>query len=183
MAKITYSDKSKTGSGDTRLWRDVDANEVKASVNYLYDLKAVFAYLSEAATTTIAESGTFQFINGAFSNPVISGFSVVADPDPMIVCECEDSIYYEIDWHASVQANLNNTTVRVGIFKNGVLIAGSAMPIFCKSLGEPYSFSGTCVVELTDGDEIQLVVTSDGTGDEITFNAFTTTIRSFLITT
>jgi len=45
--------------------------------------------------------------------------------------------------------------------------------------GEPYSFSGTCVVELATDDEIQLVVTSDGNGDVITFDNFTTTINEF----
>lgn len=37
MAKIAYTDKSKTGTGEVKQWRDVDANEVKASINALYD--------------------------------------------------------------------------------------------------------------------------------------------------
>ena len=39
MAKITFADKDKTASvtSAAKQWRDVDANEVKASVNALYD--------------------------------------------------------------------------------------------------------------------------------------------------
>ena len=33
MSKITYHDKDKYGPGETTICRDVDANEVKASVN------------------------------------------------------------------------------------------------------------------------------------------------------
>lgn len=37
MSKITYPDKNKEGAGESTLWRDVDANEVKESVNAIYD--------------------------------------------------------------------------------------------------------------------------------------------------
>lgn len=33
MSKITYRDKDKYGTGEITIWCDVDANEVKASVN------------------------------------------------------------------------------------------------------------------------------------------------------
>jgi len=39
MAKITYIDKNKDGVGEETIYRDTDANEVKASVNALYDDK------------------------------------------------------------------------------------------------------------------------------------------------
>ena len=53
------------------------------------------------------------------------------------------------------------------------------MSTFCKNVGELYNLSGTTVVELATNDKIQLVVTSDGSGDIITFNNFTTTINEF----
>ena len=37
MAKITYTDKDKDGSAPVNQWRDLDANEVKTSVNAAYD--------------------------------------------------------------------------------------------------------------------------------------------------
>ena len=37
MAKITYTDKDKDGSAPVNQWRDIDANEVKTSVNAAYD--------------------------------------------------------------------------------------------------------------------------------------------------
>jgi len=43
MSKITYTDKNKDGIGEVTLWKDNDANEVKTSVNALYDEKAALA--------------------------------------------------------------------------------------------------------------------------------------------
>lgn len=43
MAKIAYTDKNKDGVGEVTLWKDTDANEVKTSVNALYDEKAALA--------------------------------------------------------------------------------------------------------------------------------------------
>lgn len=186
MAKIAYTDKSKTGTGAVKQWRDVDANEVKASVNALYDvvpldLMGVFAYLLEPEVTNIINAGTYQYINGVFVNPVSESFTAVADPEPLIRYDGEDTYYFEINWHATVIANINSTTVSVAISQAGPVVAGSVMSAFCKTANEAYTISGTCVVSLDELDTIQLVVTSDGTGDQITFSNFTTTIRRFFI--
>lgn len=184
MAKITYTDKDKNGTGAVRQWTDTDANEVKASVNSLYDTSAfpkigVFAYLPTPANTTITTLNVFQYIVGAFQNPIIELFTVSATPTPRIIYTGLITYYFEIDWQASVAANTNNTTVGVAIFKNGSIIPGSHMVQFCKTATDPFSFSGTCAIDLKTNDDIQLVVTSDGTGDIITFSGFTTTIRRF----
>jgi len=184
MAKITYTDKNKNGVGLVRQWTDADANEVKASVNSLYDTSAfpqigVFAYLSAPANTTITTLNVYQYIVGTFLNPVLELFSVLSAPTPQIVYTGLTPYYFEIDWQASVTANTNNTTVTVAVFKNGSIITGSNMVQFCKTALDPFCFAGTCVVSLKADDSIQLVVTSDGTGDVLTFNGFTTTIRRF----
>ena len=57
MAKITFADKDKTASvtSAAKQWRDVDANEVKASVNALYDTIDVVPLVYAALLT---QSGT-----------------------------------------------------------------------------------------------------------------------------
>lgn len=57
MAKIAYTDKSKTGTGAVKQWRDVDANEVKASVNALYDQFIVDQYTARD-NVTVADTTT-----------------------------------------------------------------------------------------------------------------------------
>ena len=89
-------------------------------------------------------------------------------------------MYFEVDWHATLQANISATIVSIGILKNGVLLASSVMSNFLKTATEPQAMSGTVIVELAENDEIQLVLTSDDDADEITVNNFTTSIISII---
>lgn len=179
MAKITYTDKDKTGIVPINKWRDSDANEVKASVNAIYDKLSygVFASLDIPAGTTITTAGTYYPIAGTFTNNPTVGFDVVADP--AIKFTADDTLYFEIDWHATFEAPHNNCTVSFGISKNGSLIISSRMSAFAKNLDQIYALSGTTVVELSQDDKIQLIITSDTDGDVITVDNYTTTIKPF----
>ena len=182
MAKVTFTDKDKTGVSPINKWRDIDANEVKAAVNELYDMLniGVFAALSAQATTEITASDTYTPIAGTFSNSPAVGFVGVADP--AIKYTGTKTMYFEIDIHASLKTPSNNTTVTVSIKKSGVEVTEARMTLFAKTLNEVYNFSGTSVVELDTDDTIQLVVKSDN-GADVTFVNITTTIRVFSIPT
>ena len=52
MAKITYTNKNKAGTGDALLWKDVDANEVKTSVNAIYDTTLTITGTTNQITAT-----------------------------------------------------------------------------------------------------------------------------------
>jgi len=54
------------------------------------------------------------------------------------------------------------------------------MSVFAKTPGETSNFSGTSVIQLKQGDEIQLVVTADKAAT-ITFDNITATIRPFTV--
>jgi hypothetical protein len=143
-----------------------------------YDEKpGAFAYLTSPATTVITLADTYQYISGTFENEPVRDF--LTNADPAIVYKGEKTRYFEVDWHASVQANIASTTVSVGIKKNGTVVPGSIMATLLKTSSEDQALSGTAVIELAKNDTIQLVCTSDGTGDQITFDHFTTTIREF----
>jgi hypothetical protein len=140
----------------------------------------VFAYLTEPADTTIAEADTYQYINGVFDNDPVIDFELVADPEPAIKYLCPNTHIFEIDWHAVVAANLPNTIVRIGIKKNDTTETPSITSSLAVRNGEPFALSGTFVVSLEQNDTIQLICTTDGTGDVITISNFTTTIRAFV---
>ena len=139
----------------------------------------VFAALDAPANTTITTAGTYYAIAGTFTNSPVEGFGVATTYTPGIKYAETLTQHFEIDWHATVEADQVNTDVTVGIKKNGTIVSSSVMKMRCFSASAPYTLSGTCVVELAQNDEIQLVVTSDGNGDVITFDNFTTTINEF----
>jgi len=183
MSKITYADKNKYSTVEAeRKYRDSDANEVKASVNAIYDDKmiGVFAALSSATATTVTTSGTYYPILGTFSNTPMQGFTLTADP--AIQYTEDDARWMEIDFHAAVSSNANNRSITVGIKKNGTIESTSKMVCFAKTLNENVTLSGTAVVKLEKNDKIQLVCTADA-AVVLTFETFTTTIKPFLIET
>ena len=52
MAKITYTNKNKAGTGDALLWKDADANQVKTSVNAIYDTTLTITGTTNQITAT-----------------------------------------------------------------------------------------------------------------------------------
>jgi hypothetical protein len=113
-----------------------------------------------------------------FENAPANGFDFVADP--AIEYTGTETMYFEIDAHASFTTDNNNSTVRCGLKKNGTLITPSVVSAFAKTTSEFYNISGTCVVQLETGDKIQLVVANDIISD-VTFQNIVATIRPFTI--
>lgn len=180
MAKITYTDKSKSGVTPVNKWRDVDANEVKASVNAIYDLLScgVYAALTGESTTTVSDTAEYYPINGFFSNDPLIGFEFI--DDPAIKYTGTKTSYFKIHINASLMCKINATTVYIGVKKNGELDNNSVMEIFCKTHDEVYNVNTTLVASLSTNDKIQLVVSTDQT-DDITFKNLTTTIAPFIM--
>jgi hypothetical protein len=155
---------------------DVTGN-IKAS-GYINGLKSgVFAFLPIPTNTTITTAGTYYPIAGTFNNPVIENFTVLATP--AIRYDGTLTQYFKIDWHSTILVDNASTIITIGIYKNGSLVTGSNMSHFCKNANELYSHSGTSVISLATNNTIQLVITSDGDGDVLTVNNFTTTINEF----
>jgi hypothetical protein len=154
---------------------------VKASVikSYMRPEVGVYAFLLAQADTTITTATTYYPILGTFTNSPIEGFGAATVHVPGIKYTGTETRYFKIDWFASLSADANSTTVKLGIKMNGVLVGGSVMQQLCKTAGELYNIAGTCVVELETDDEIQLVITSDDDGDVITFVNYTTAINHF----
>lgn len=145
-----------------------------------YDKKiaiGVFASLQASDTTTIITAGDYVPISGTFSNSPLEKFELTETPS--IKYAGTKTMQFEIDWHATVSSDKATSTVKCGIMLNDSLVADSGMSSLLKIANEPQAMSGTVVVQLSENDEIQLVTTSDGDGDVLTFLNYTTTIRPF----
>lgn len=149
-----------------------------ANLDDVFVKRGIFADMVGQNDTTITLANTYYPISGGFTNSPIEGFSLT--PDPAIQCETLESRFYEIDWHASVSCPSNSVTVKIGMRKNGTEISSSLVPGYMKNSNEAYSLSGTCVIDLEQGDKIQLVATAD-VSTVITFYKMVTTIRDFFI--
>lgn len=135
-------------------------------------------YLATSRDITITTATTFYPIGG-FTIPVAENFSTGVTYTDGLKYDGTKTQYFVVDFHATVEASVNSTTVQIAIQKNGSNEAMSVMGVFCKNSGEMYGTSGTCIVELAQNDEVQFVVTSDGSGDVITFDYFSAKISEF----
>jgi len=136
----------------------------------------VWAYVSSSAVTDITTAGTYYPIEGTFVN-VVEDFSSATVVTPGIKYDGTPTKYFKILIQAQIQADNANTTTTIGIKKNGTLVTGSTINTLCRVATEPYHIGSIVLVELSTSDEIQLVTTSDGSGDEITFGNLQTMIE------
>ena len=139
---------------------------------------SVWGYVSASADTTITAAGTYYPIQGTFVNS-FNQFGAATVNTPGIKYTGSETKVFEIDLHAQVSADTLNTDVTIAVYKNGSLVAGSGITGRCRDATSPYPLSSTAVTTLAQNDEIQLMVTSDGNGDVLTFNNLQTTIREF----
>ena len=137
----------------------------------------VFAYLMAEADTTCTLADTWYPILGTFGNAPLENFSGTASPS--IQYDGIKTRYFEIDWHTSLRSSDAGSEIHCTILHNGVEVSPGIMGTFCKNAGQAYAFSGTAVVLLSTGDDIQLVVQSDSTTNTVSIVHFTTTIKKF----
>lgn len=135
-------------------------------------------YLASPVNVTVTTAGTYYPI-GVFTVPVAEDFSQGVIYTNGLKYDATKTQYFNVEWHATVDASKNSTTIHVAVQKNGVTQSMSIMGCLCKLSGEIYNLSGKCVLELEQDDEVQFVITSDTNGDVITFDYFTASIGEF----
>lgn len=103
MAKIAYTDKSKTGTGAVKQWRDVDANEVKESVNHLYESR-IHDWFTMRESTTVTNTTEETTLIGTGDG------STIIDKDYLI-----DNAYIQIrsKGYISTGNSGTNSTLRI----------------------------------------------------------------------
>jgi len=169
ISSVSHNTLTGLNTGD---YQHLTADELSA----LQAKASAYAYLNSSSSVTCTVSGTYYPIAGTFTNDFVN---FIFDTDHI---EYTGTLTqkFEIDWHASLSAESNGTTVHVTVAKNGTNQTAQRMGVYCKTAGETFTVSGTIVLELEEDDEIQLVVSSDDAGGDITFAHFTTTIARFL---
>lgn len=138
-----------------------------------------YAYLTTPADTTCTLANTFYPIVGTFENDPMVDFDVSVGKLRYIGNRDQS---FELDWAVSLSNDALNETVHIGISINGNVLditEKSVMGLFIKYAGENVTLSGTVVETLSKNDTIELQISSSGTGDVITIDHFTTTIRRF----
>lgn len=168
------------GIGTSSPSEKLEVNGNIKATGYVTGLKTwVYAYLTTPDDTTVTTALTYYPIEWTFNNDITENFTSATVHTPWIKYSWTLTQYFEIDWHASSSANVANTTISFWIKKNWTLVAGSVMTQFCKNTDQLYNLSWTCVLELEQWDEIQLVLTTDWDWDIITVDKYTTTINEF----
>lgn len=149
------------------------------ATGYITGMKCGAAgYLATPRSITVATASTYYPIGG-FTVPVAENFSTGSTYPDGLKYDGTKTQYFAIDFSATVEANVNTTTVKIAVQKNGTNVAMSLMGVFCKNSAQLYNLSGTCVLELSQNDEVQFVLTSDDNGDIITVDYFTAKINEF----
>lgn len=138
----------------------------------------VFAYLPNPTNTTTVLAATYYPIAGPFTNTVLEEFTLGVD---YIEFSNGETVHVKIDYSGTFSSDTNNTAITVGVKLNGGIVAGSVGVVVIKAAGDSGSVSGTVVVEITTGDQIQLVLQSDQAGAVITASTFTTSLNRFMV--
>jgi len=140
----------------------------------------VWAYISSPAETTITTAGTYYPIQGTFVN-TLKDFGAATVNAPGIKYVWTLTRDFKILIQGQVGSDNSNTTVTLGIKKNGTLITGSPISTLCRVADEPYYIGSVVMIELAENDEIQLVTTADGNGDKVTYENLQTLIEPISI--
>jgi hypothetical protein len=141
----------------------------------------VFGYLSAPAVTTITTVSTWYPILGTFVNSPLENFEAATVYPPGIKYVGSETLTFCIQGQTSFKTDSNTVVVSVAAKKNNVIIPGSEMPVYAKVSEEPVFLAESCVVELAQNDEIQLVMTADASAEDITVDKFTVTISRFFV--
>lgn len=158
----------------------INSHDIINADSYITGKKVGVAAYLVTRTITATLRDTYTFVRGKFINAPLQGFIATRNIDDQPCIEYAESIpqYFKIDAHASFNVSEHNTTITFAIRHNDTVLDQSKMSLFCKYNDEHYCLSGTAVVQLNEGDQIQIVVSSN-TKCDITVCNLTTTINEF----
>lgn len=156
---------------------DLGAQDLETSGYVSWKKSGVYAYLETETETETTSAGTYYPIAGTFINAPIKNFTAVATPG--IRYDGAVAQWFEIDWHGTFEIDVASKTVTCGIAINETLNEASVHSMFCRYANDSVHLSGTLVVELSQNDEVQLVVSSNADGLLVSFDTFNVSIRPF----
>ena len=127
----------------------------------------VFGYLNTATPTETTLADTYYTIEGTFTNPILDLFTADATGITYIGTETKT---FKVIISVSALSDTSNTTVNIGVAKNGVVETGCSSDRLLKLTSDIGAWMCQCELTLETGDLVTLKVKSDKAGAEITFN-------------
>lgn len=178
---LTVDDGNTTLNGDLNVTGTSTFDDVIFNGEITYNVRegvSAYAYPESGSTTTITTAGEWVAVNNSFNNTKMDGF-YFNESIPGIVYNGTNVHTFEIDFHSTVLGDVANTLAQVTVNHNGSILDQWRGENTLKVADTQYLITGTAVVDMYPGDYIQLVTTTDGDGDVLEFDIFTTTIRRF----
>lgn len=168
-------------TGSVYTSRSINSHDSINADSYITGKKVgVAAYLYKPSMTPTPGDDAYTFVRGQFINDPLQGFIATRNIDDQPCIEYDEPLpqYFKIDAHASFQVSEKNTKITFAIRHNDTVLDQFRMSLFCIYNDEQYFLSGTAVVQLNEGDQIQIVVSADSECEVIIHN-LTTTINEF----
>ena len=141
-----------------------------------YPKSGAFAYVSTPAATTTTVAGDWYRLAGTFTNEILEDFNITSDKLTYIG---EETQLFQIIVMATFQSNTVNTTVTLGLFKNGVLEENSQMATKVVQTTDTKALALVDAVSLAKDDNIEIKIKSDKAGAEVTATHVTTSAQKF----
>lgn len=152
------------------------------------DYTGVAAYVSATAPTTCTTLNQWYPLAGTFSNSPVENFTLQAGPPPSIRYDGKATTQFIITYDGSTSGNSNGIQYELGVAKNASTPAVIAGEVISNSInrdrlitsGIEQPISGTGVISLETNDDVTIVIRStNGSGDILTAEKLTTTIKPF----
>lgn len=169
MTKVVFLDKNKNGVNPLNIFRDSDANELKASINAAYD-KMVKSYISaydftSGATTTTVAQNTYApliwtpIVGMKTSDWTITGTTAIYSGTITKIFKIDFSI---------ISTSGNNNEIRAAIFHNNTEEPETEGAMTIGAVGRYEQLIGFGLIEVEAGDIIDIRVKNrTATGDVI----------------
>jgi hypothetical protein len=135
-------------------------NDVDRRIDYLEKMPYAWGYLI-GTTETISVVDTYQSLSTLHTIGNSNEFIASVNYPIGLKYTGNETLLFEVDWHASISSNSNNSTVYFTLFKNGVEVSGGENETFCKNQNQIYNLSSTAIVELSKDDEVQFKISCD----------------------
>ena len=130
------------------------------------------ARLTASADTAVTTS--YTRLLGTFENEFIEGFFIDTENDNKLTYHPSDGITrtFLLLWSAQVSAPGVGDIVTIGIeYGNGTTEVVAERSITCRTAGSPYGATAVYVIELADGDTVEIQIKGD--------SSFTATTTAF----
>jgi hypothetical protein len=152
--------------------------DFKDSSQFKSGVRGASAYLnyydfSSESVTAVASSGTWYKLN----TNTVEGFSQngLSHTNNRATYEGAQSVF-DVEGIASISSG-NNNEIHIALFKNGVIVPCSEQSVITSAGGRRSAVPFRCLVELSNGDYIEVFVKNESTSTNITIDNINVSLK------